>query len=63
MKQKVEAEVIELSARGIDTLLMKRAVKVAVERGARMLVLETQTNNSGAIDFYLGYGARFQAIP
>lgn len=42
--------------RGIGTLLMKHVVKVARERGARMLVLETQTNNTGTIDFYLGYG-------
>jgi ribosomal protein S18 acetylase RimI-like enzyme len=42
--------------RGIGTLLMNRAVTVAREKGARMLVLETQTNNATAIDFYLKFG-------
>ena len=42
--------------RGVGTLMMNHAVKIAGERGARMLVLETQTNNADAIDFYLGYG-------
>ncbi len=42
--------------RGIGTLLMNRAVTVAREKGARMLVLETQTNNTTAIDFYLKFG-------
>jgi len=41
---------------GIGTLLMNHAVKIAKEKGARMLVLETQTNNAGAIDFYLRFG-------
>ena len=35
---------------------MNRAVKVAKEKGARMLVLETQTNKETAIKFYLNFG-------
>jgi len=46
----------EFRERGIGTLLMKYAVKIAKERGARMLVLETQTNNVPAINFYLEFG-------
>ena len=46
----------EFRRRGIGTLLMKHAVKVAKEKGARMLVLETQTCNVPAIDFYLKFG-------
>jgi ribosomal protein S18 acetylase RimI-like enzyme len=46
----------EHRGKGIGTLLMSHAVKVAKEEGARMLVLETQTNNAGAIGFYLKYG-------
>jgi len=42
--------------RGIGTLLMKHAVETAKARGARMLVLETQTNNDAAISFYLNFG-------
>jgi len=42
--------------KGIGTLLMNHAVLVARQRGARMLVLETQTNNATAIDFYLRFG-------
>jgi len=41
---------------GIGTLLMNHAVRIAREKGARMLVLETQTNNATAIDFYLRFG-------
>jgi ribosomal protein S18 acetylase RimI-like enzyme len=41
---------------GIGTLLMNHAVKVAKERGARMLVLETQSCNVPAINFYFKYG-------
>jgi len=40
----------------IGTLLMKHAVKLAKEKGARMLVLETQSCNVSAIDFYLKFG-------
>jgi ribosomal protein S18 acetylase RimI-like enzyme len=46
----------EFRKRGIGTLLMNHAVKIAKEKGARMLVLETQTNNATAIDFYLNFG-------
>jgi ribosomal protein S18 acetylase RimI-like enzyme len=50
----------EFRRRGIGTLLMKHAVKIAGDKGARMLVLETQTNNATAIEFYLNFG--FQLI-
>jgi ribosomal protein S18 acetylase RimI-like enzyme len=46
----------EYRRRGIGTLLMNCAVKVAREKDARMLVLETQSCNAPAIDFYLKYG-------
>jgi ribosomal protein S18 acetylase RimI-like enzyme len=46
----------EFRERGIGTLLMKHAVKIAKEKGARMLVLETQTNKDTAIKFYLNFG-------
>jgi ribosomal protein S18 acetylase RimI-like enzyme len=46
----------EFRKRGIGTLPMKHAVRVARQKGARMLVLETQTNNAAAIDFYLRFG-------
>lgn len=46
----------EFRRRGIGTSLMNYAVKIAKERGARMLVLETQTNNATAISFYLNFG-------
>ena len=46
----------EFSRRGIGTLLMKHAVKVAKDRGARMLVLETQSCIGPAIGFYLEFG-------
>jgi ribosomal protein S18 acetylase RimI-like enzyme len=35
---------------------MNHAVGIAKEKGARMLVLETQTNNDVAIKFYLDFG-------
>lgn len=50
----------EFRGRGIGTLLMKHVVKIARDEGARMLVLETQTNNATAIEFYLNFG--FQLI-
>jgi ribosomal protein S18 acetylase RimI-like enzyme len=40
----------------IGSLLMNHAVKIARERGARMLVLETQTCDVPAIKFYLKFG-------
>jgi ribosomal protein S18 acetylase RimI-like enzyme len=46
----------EFRDRGIGTLLMNHAVKIAKEKGARMLVLETQTNNDIAVKFYLDFG-------
>lgn len=42
--------------KGIGTLLMDHAVQLSRERGARMLVLETQSCNAPAIDFYTDYG-------
>jgi len=49
----------EFRRRGIGTLLMKKALKIAEDRGARMLVLETQTNLAPAIDFYEAFGFEF----
>jgi ribosomal protein S18 acetylase RimI-like enzyme len=46
----------EFRKRGIGTLLMRHAVRIARDKGARMLVLETQTNNATAIEFYLNFG-------
>ncbi len=46
----------EFRRKGIGTMLMKHAVKVAKEKGARMLVLETQSCDVPAIDFYLEFG-------
>jgi ribosomal protein S18 acetylase RimI-like enzyme len=46
----------EFRRRGVGTLLMNHAAKVARQKGARMLVLETQTNNTTAINFYLKFG-------
>lgn len=46
----------ELRRRGIGALLMKHAVKVSKEKGARMLVLETQTCDVPAINFYVKFG-------
>jgi len=48
--------------KGIGTLLMNHAVKIAKEKHARMLVLETQTNNAEAISFYLHFGFHFVGI-
>jgi len=46
----------ELRRMGIGSLLMDFAVKVAKEKDARMLVLETQSCNVPAINFYLKQG-------
>jgi GNAT superfamily N-acetyltransferase len=46
----------EFRRKGIGTQLMKKAREVAKERGARMLVLETQTCLVPAINFYLKFG-------
>ncbi len=46
----------EHRGKGLGTLLMMHAVKIAKEKGARMLVLETQTCNTKAIRFYLKFG-------
>lgn len=46
----------ERRGRGVGTRLMETAIKVAKERGARMLVLETQSCNVQAIAFYLRLG-------
>jgi ribosomal protein S18 acetylase RimI-like enzyme len=49
----------EFRKQGIGTLLVNHGVKIAKEKGARMLVLETQTNNADAIDFYMNFGFEF----
>jgi ribosomal protein S18 acetylase RimI-like enzyme len=41
---------------GVGTLLMDYAVKIAKEKGARMLVLEMQSCNVAAMAFYLKQG-------
>jgi len=46
--------------KGIGTQLMQHTLKLAKERGARTLVLETQSCNVVAIKFYLAHG--FQLI-
>jgi ribosomal protein S18 acetylase RimI-like enzyme len=35
---------------------MSHATKIAKERGARMLILETQSCNVPAVNFYVKYG-------
>jgi hypothetical protein len=46
----------EFRRKGLGTLLMNHAVRLAKEKGARMLVLETQSCNVPSIDFYLNFG-------
>jgi len=46
----------EFRGKGIGMQLMEHAVNVAREKGARMLVLETQSCNVYAIDFYRRFG-------
>ena len=46
----------EFRRKGLGTLLMNHAVKLAKEKGARMLVLETQSCDVPAIVFYLRFG-------
>lgn len=46
----------EHRGKDLGTLLMRHAVKIAKEKGARMLVLETQTCNTNAIGFYQKFG-------
>ena len=46
----------EYQRRGIGTALMRQAEEVAREAGSRMLVLEMQSCNVGAMAFYLGFG-------
>ena len=43
---------------GIGKRLIQRAEEAAKARGARMLILETQTCNRKAVDFYLAIGFR-----
>lgn len=47
---------VEFRRVGIGSVLMEHAVKVAKEKRARMLVLETQSCNVPAINFYLKHG-------
>ena len=42
--------------RGVGTMLMDRIMADAVDSGARMAVLETQTFNCGAVSFYRKHG-------
>jgi ribosomal protein S18 acetylase RimI-like enzyme len=42
--------------KGIGTLLVDYAVKLSKRRGARMLVVETQSCNVPAVSFYLKHG-------
>jgi GNAT superfamily N-acetyltransferase len=42
--------------KGVGRQLMEHAVKIGKEKGARMLVLETQTCLAATIDFYLKFG-------
>ena len=44
--------------RGVGTLLMRRALEEGAARGTRMAVLETQTCNRRAVDFYTKTGFR-----
>jgi len=46
----------EFRRRGIGTRLMEHAIRLAREKGARMLILETQSCNVQAISFYLKQG-------
>lgn len=52
----------EFRRKGIGTSLMNYAVKIAKAKGARMLVLETQTDNVSAIAFYLRFGFEFAGL-
>jgi len=45
----------EFRRKGIGTLLMNHAVRLSKEKGARMLVLETQSCGVPAIGFYLRF--------
>ena len=47
---------VEFRRVGIGSMLMEHAVKVAKQKRARMLVLETQSCNVPAINFYLKHG-------
>lgn len=42
--------------KGVGTMLMKHAVTITKEKGARMLILETQSCDVPAIKFYLKQG-------
>ena len=42
--------------KGTGTLLVDHAVKLSEKRGARMLVVETQSCNVPAVNFYLKHG-------
>ena len=48
----------EFRRQGIGRLLMNKAVELTKEKSARMLVLETQSNNTSAIAFYMKQGFR-----
>lgn len=42
--------------KGVGELLLDKAKQIAKEKGCRAIVLETQTNNFGAIEFYKKQG-------
>jgi ribosomal protein S18 acetylase RimI-like enzyme len=46
----------EYRGKGVGKLLMNKAVEIARQKGARMLILETQSWNVRAISFYVKYG-------
>lgn len=46
----------EYRGKGIGTLLMQKAVQISKRKEARMLILETQTCNVPAINFYREFG-------
>ena len=45
-----------LRRRGVGARLMDKAKEIAVRQGRRVLMLETQSDNAGAIAFYLRQG-------
>jgi ribosomal protein S18 acetylase RimI-like enzyme len=42
--------------KGIGTLLVDHAIELSKKRGARMLVVETQSCNVPAVNFYVKHG-------
>jgi len=48
--------------KGLGTILLDHAVSLARSYADRMLVLETQSCNQAAIEFYLAYGFRLSGV-